>query len=95
MAKSHALERRGPAENGVPRLTPIRCACRACGTHVIVDAGFFVGGYCTNCASYDLVLVGEELRAQCPVDNSAFDERARISATKTRAAADRIVDAFR
>ena len=43
-----------PLPENVRRLRPVRCACRVCGAHTIVDMCFSVGGNCQNCGSYDL-----------------------------------------
>lgn len=46
--------------DGRPGYRTVRCACRRCGAHVIVKAGFVLAGNCGNCDSYDLVRLDEE-----------------------------------
>ena len=46
-----------PLPANVRRLRPVRCECRVCGAHTIVDMCFSVVGNCQNCGSYDLAPV--------------------------------------
>ena len=53
-----------PLPANVRRLRPVRCECRVCGAHTIVDMCFSLAGNCQNCGSYDLE----------PVLRSPFDD---------------------
>lgn len=71
------------------RLKRVRCACQKCGAHVVVHAGFALGGNCGNCGSYDLVRVGAEPSLPFDVVRPGSRELRPIALPRARTREDR------